>query len=110
VDPPSAVAGVRFAAPSGRWGSELAVTAVRAKRYVDNTPVELYATDGYVTVDWLADIRFGHGLSLNAGVFNLTNEEYIEWVDVRGRAANDPLVPYYTRAGRNASVTLHWVF
>jgi hypothetical protein len=31
-------------------------------------------------------------------------------VDVRGRAANDPLVPYYTRAGRNASVTLHWVF
>ena len=110
VDPPSAVAGVRFDAPSGRWGSELAVTAVERKDDVDNTPVELYATEGYVTVDWLANVSLGHGLSLNAGVFNLTDQEYIEWVDVRGRAANDPLVPYYTRPGRNASVTLHWVF
>jgi hypothetical protein len=29
---------------------------------------------------------------------------------VRGRIATDPLVPYYTRPGRNASVMLHWQF
>jgi hemoglobin/transferrin/lactoferrin receptor protein len=110
VDPPSVAAGLRFDAPSGRWGSELAVTAVDAKSHVDDTPVDLYQTDGYVTIDWLANVEFGHGLSLNAGVFNLTDQEYIEWADVRWRAAGDPLVPYYTRPGRNASVTLHWVF
>jgi len=110
VDPPSAAAGLRFDAPSRRWGSELAVTAVDAKSHVDDTPVDLYQTDGYVTIDWLANVDFGHGLSLNAGVFNLTDREYIEWADVRGRAANDPLVPYYTRPGRNASITLRWVF
>jgi hemoglobin/transferrin/lactoferrin receptor protein len=43
-------------------------------------------------------------------VFNLTGAEYIEWADVRGRTAGDPLIPYYTRPGRNASVTLHWRF
>jgi hemoglobin/transferrin/lactoferrin receptor protein len=110
VDPPSAVAGVRFDASSGRWGSEIAVTAVEAKHDVDDSKVDLYETDGYVTIDWLANVSLGHGLSLNAGVFNLTDEAYIEWADVRGRAASDPLVPYYTRPGRNASVTLHWNF
>jgi hemoglobin/transferrin/lactoferrin receptor protein len=49
-------------------------------------------------------------LRLNAGVFNLADVDYIEWADVRGRVVDDPLVPYYTRPGRNASVTLHWSF
>ena len=51
-----------------------------------------------------------HGVRIDAGVFNLTNADYIEWADVRGRAVDDPLVPYYTRPGRNASITLHWAF
>jgi hemoglobin/transferrin/lactoferrin receptor protein len=110
VDPPSAVMALRFDAPSGRWGTEWAVTAVQAKDDVDDTPVDLYQTAGYVTLDWAANVDLGHGLSLNAGVFNLTDREYIEWSDVRGRAANDPLVPYYTRPGRKASIALHWNF
>jgi len=27
---------------------------------------------------------------------------------VRGRVVGDPLIPYYTRPGRNFSITLHW--
>ena len=110
VDPASAVLSVRYDAHSARWGSELTLTAVDAKNQVDDTPVDLYQTDAYATLDWVANVEFGHGLSLNAGVFNLGNARYIEWADVRGRAANDPLVPYYTRPGRNASLTLRWVF
>lgn len=110
VDPPSAVLGLRYDAQSGRWNSELTLTAVEAKTRVDDTPVDLYQTDGYATLDWIAGVDLGHGLSLNAGVFNLTDTDYIEWTDVRGRAASDPLVPYYTRPGRNASIALHWAF
>lgn len=110
VDPPSAVLGLRYDASSGRWGSELTLTAVEAKTSVDDTPVVLYETGGYATLDWVANVYLGRGLSLNAGVFNLTDTNYIEWTDVRGRAANDPLIPYYTRPGRNAAVTLHWAF
>lgn len=110
VQPSTAVAGLRYDSPARRWGSELVVTAVDAKQRVDDSRVDLYETDGYVTVDWLLQFNLGHGLALNAGLFNLGNASYIEWADVQGRAANDPLLPYYTRPGRHASVTLHWQF
>lgn len=108
VGPASAVAGVRFDAVSGRWGSELLVTATDAKRDVDRSRVDLYATPGCTTLDWRIDFALPGGLALNAGVFNLTNRACIEWEDVRGRTANDPLLPYYTRPGRNLSLTLRW--
>jgi hemoglobin/transferrin/lactoferrin receptor protein len=110
VDPASAVLALRYDAQSGRWGGELVTTAVEAKRDVDDSRADLYETDGYVTLDLLAHLDLGRGLRVNAGVFNLTDSDYIEWADVRGRTASDPLIPYYTRPGRNASVTLHWSF
>jgi len=110
VDPASGVLAFGYEAKTGRWGGELVTTAVAAKNAVDDSRADLYETDGYVTVDLLARYDFGHGVRLNAGAFNLTGAEYIEWVDVRGRTAGDPLIPYYTRPGRNASVTLHWQF
>jgi hemoglobin/transferrin/lactoferrin receptor protein len=110
VGPASAVAGLRFDAPSGRWGSELVTTLVAAKHDIDRSRANLYGTDGCVTLDWLFNAGLGHGLLLNAGVFNLSDQACIEWEDVRGRVVGDPLLPYYTRPGRNASVTLRWGF
>jgi hemoglobin/transferrin/lactoferrin receptor protein len=110
VDPPRLVAGVRYAAPSTRWSSELVVTAVEAQRDVDTSRADLYRTDGYATVDLLAEWRLSSRLRLNVGLFNLTDEAYIEWADVRGRTADDVLVPYYTQPGFNASAALHYEF
>jgi hemoglobin/transferrin/lactoferrin receptor protein len=110
IDPPQLVLSVRYDAPSARWGSELALTAVEAQREVDRSRADLYRTDGYATLDWLANVNLGARLRLNVGLFNLTNAEYIEWADVRGRVAGDPLIPYYTRAGFNASVSLRYDF
>jgi hemoglobin/transferrin/lactoferrin receptor protein len=108
VDPASAVLSLRYEAPAGRWGSELVTTAVASQSEVDDSRVDLYETGGYVTLDLLGHYDFGRGLRINAGVFNLADAEYIEWSDVRGRVVGDPLIPYYTRPGRNVSVTLHW--
>jgi outer membrane receptor protein involved in Fe transport len=47
-------------------------------------------------------------LRLNLGLFNLTGEQYTEWTDVRGRVVDDPLLPYYTRPGFNASLALRY--
>jgi len=110
VDPASGVLALGYEARSGRWGGEFVTTAVAAKTAIDDSRADLYATDGYVTLDLLAHYDFGNGVRLNAGVFNLTGADYIEWADVRGRVAGDPLIPYYTRPGRNASLTLHWQF
>jgi hemoglobin/transferrin/lactoferrin receptor protein len=110
IDPPQLVLSVRYDAPSARWGSELAMTVVEAQRDVDRSRADLYRTDGYATLDWLADVSLSPRLRLNVGLFNLTDTAYIEWADVRGRVANDPLVPYYTRAGFNASASLRYDF
>jgi hemoglobin/transferrin/lactoferrin receptor protein len=110
IDPPRIVVGLRYDAPSQRWGSELLVTAVEAQHELDTTLADLYRTDGYATLDLLADWRVSERLRLNVGLFNLTDAEYIEWADVRGRTTDDVLVPYYTQPGFNASATLHYSF
>jgi hemoglobin/transferrin/lactoferrin receptor protein len=108
VDPGSAVLAVAYEAPDGRWRGELAGRSVAAKRRVDRSRVDLYATRSYATLDLLAQVNLGRGLYLDAGVFNLTGRDYIEWTDVRGRPVGDPLIPYYTQPGRNFSLTLRW--
>jgi hemoglobin/transferrin/lactoferrin receptor protein len=108
VDPGSALLSLAYDAPSGAWRGELVTTSVAAKREVDRSRVNLYRTGSYVTLDLLGQADLGHGLTIDAGLFNLTNQDYIEWADVRGRPVGDPLIPYYTRPGRNVSVTLHW--
>lgn len=110
IEPPRAVLAVRYDAPSARWGTELALTAVEAQRRVDDSRADLYRTEGYATLDWLANLSVGPRLRLNLGLFNLTDTHYIEWADVRGRVAGDPLIPYYTRAGFNASASLRYAF
>jgi hemoglobin/transferrin/lactoferrin receptor protein len=110
IDPPRMVAGVRYDAPTRPWSSELVVTAVEAQRDVDTSLADLYRTDGHATVDLLAEWRVSSRLRLNLGLFNLTDEAYIEWADVRGRTVDDVLVPYYTQPGFNASATLHYEF
>jgi hemoglobin/transferrin/lactoferrin receptor protein len=108
VDPGKALLSVAYDAPSGAWRAELVATSVAAKRQVDDSRVELYRTDAYVALDLLARANLGHGLTVDAGLFNLTNQSYIEWADVRGRPVGDPLIPYYTNPGRNLAVILRW--
>jgi hemoglobin/transferrin/lactoferrin receptor protein len=110
IDPPRAVLGARYEAPSTRWATELVVTAVEAQRRVDEGAANLYRTDGYATLDLLGQWRITDRARLDVGLFNLTDAEYIEWSDVRGRAADDVLVPYYTRPGFNVSATLRYDF
>ncbi len=108
VDPGSALVSLAYGSASGAWRGELVTTAVAAKREVDRSRVDLYRTGSYVTLDLLGQADLGHGLTLDAGLFNLTDQDYIEWADVRGRPVGDPLIAYYTRPGRNVSVTLRW--
>ncbi len=46
-------------------------------------------------------------LTLRAGIFNLTDEEYYNWSDVRGRQEEDK---FYTQAGRNFGLSAKYDF
>jgi hemoglobin/transferrin/lactoferrin receptor protein len=43
---------------------------------------------------------------LRAGVFNLTDEKYWWWNDVRGLSSTSVVTDAYSQPGRNASVSL----
>ncbi|MGI9246262.1 MAG: TonB-dependent hemoglobin/transferrin/lactoferrin family receptor [Steroidobacteraceae bacterium] len=107
IEPPRAVLGARYEAPAAKWAGELALTLVEAQRQVDRSLANLYRTDGYATLDLFAEWRFDARLRLTVGLFNLTDQDYVQWADVRGRTADDPLLPYYTRPGFNAAATMY---
>lgn len=92
------------------WGARLATTAVAAKDRVAVTTTPLYRTGSYLLLDAFAWFELGERGQIHVGLTNLTNERCIDWIDVRGRAANDPLVAYAAHPGRSASVTAVWKF
>jgi hemoglobin/transferrin/lactoferrin receptor protein len=96
--------------PAARWGARLAATGVAAKDRVAEAATPLYRTDSYLAFDAFAWFELGERGQINIGVTNLTDEHYIDWIDVRGRAGNDPLAAYATHPGRNASISASWTF
>jgi hemoglobin/transferrin/lactoferrin receptor protein len=45
-------------------------------------------------------------LRLTAGVYNLTDEKYWNWSDVRGVAATSAVLDAYTQPGRSVRVSM----
>jgi len=108
IDPPKAVIGFAWRAPSQRWGAELVTTFADSPRRVDDSLGEPFVPPSYTKVDLLADIAITPQLRLNAGLFNLTDEKYWEWADVSGRLASNRWLDRYTRPGRTAGATIRY--
>ncbi len=105
IDPLRIVSGVNYQPTAGRWQAGLAVTWVDSKNKIDPATSQ-FLPDSYTVVDLFGEIRLGEHMRLNAGLYNLTDEKYWEWADVRGRPANDAAIDRYTRPGRNLSASL----
>ena len=80
VDPLTLVAGLRFDAPSGRWGGELLLTAVGKKDRV-STPERVIA-GSYSVVDVVGNYDFSESVRLRFGVFNVFDERYARWINI----------------------------
>ncbi|AYC31681.1 TonB-dependent hemoglobin/transferrin/lactoferrin family receptor [Pseudomonas cavernae] len=114
VDPLKAVLGLGYAAPSGRFGGDLAWTLVAAKTRVDQSQSaalrirEQFETPGYGTLDLNGWWQVSEQLSVNAGLFNLTDKQYWQWGDVQGLDSSSPSLGRFTQPGRHAAVNLVW--
>lgn len=114
VDPLKAVLGLGYAAPTGKFGGDLAWTLVARKERIDETQAtavrisEQFATPGYGTLDLTGWWQVSEQFSVNAGVFNLTDKEYWQWGDVQGLDTNSVALGRYTQPGRHAAVNLIW--
>ena len=110
VEPTRAVLGLRYESPTERFRFALAVTGAAPKRRVDPTRPDPLRIDGFVAADCTVGWRVNEAWRIDAGMFNLADASYLEWTDVRGRPAGDPMLDLYRRPGRNwaVSVTGGW--
>ena len=105
IDPVNLVAGLGYRDPDGRFGGELIAT-YHARKEADRTATGNFRPDSFTILDATAFVTITDAIKLRAGVFNLTDETYAYWSDVRGLSDTSTVTDAYTRPGRNASVSL----
>ncbi len=113
VDPFKLVGGVSYRAPSGLYGGELVAThsaGKKAGRVAQVCTPSCFLPGDFTTLDLTAFLRIGEKAILRAGVFNLTDETYWWWNDVRGLSSTAVSRDAYTQPGRNASISLTYNF
>lgn len=109
VDPLKAVLGLAYDDPTGQFGGTLNWTLVQGKTRIDYTEVaDQFATPGYATLDLNGWLQLTEQVSLNAGLYNLTDKKYWQWGDVQGLTSSSASLDRYTQPGRYAAVNLIW--
>ena len=105
-----------------RFGGLLNWTLVKRKSRIDqsgfNSPTgdgSQFATPGYGIVDLTGYYKLTDDLTVNAGLYNLTDKKYWQWDDVRGYDGNGEAgvtapanLDRLTQPGRNFSINLVW--
>ena len=107
--PLSAVLGLGYDAPDGRWGGDVIWSLAQGKDAADVAATDLRPpTAGYGVVDLLAHLDVGTRTCLNFGLFNLTDKAYVRWADTVAIVAD--ATGRFTQPGINGSVTLRVEF
>lgn len=106
VGPPQAILGVGW---NSSESSQLRLKATFTERWsdLDESRAPLYKPAGYAVFDLFYTQAIAGNATLRVGVLNLADREYWHWADVRGISPTDPMLPYLSRAGRSASLSLN---
>lgn len=122
VNPLTGVFGLGYDAPSQVYGALLNWTLVKRKDRVDDSTFfapdgtsSQFKTPGFGILDLTAYYKLTKDLTLNAGLYNLTDKKYWLWDDVRGYDSVGEaavLAPSnldrLTQPGRNVAANLVW--
>ncbi|MCY3842421.1 MAG: hypothetical protein OXH69_02635 [Acidobacteria bacterium] len=73
---------------------------------VDGAAEDQFSPDGYAIVDLIGFASLMEDLTFRLGLLNLTDANYFEWWNVRGRPADDPVIDRYSSPG--ISLVVHW--
>lgn len=120
VNPLTAVMGLGY--EQEQYGALLSWTLVKRKDRVDDTTFfapdgtsKQFRTPGYGVLDLTGFYKVTDDISVNAGLYNLTDKKYWQWDDVRGydglgeAAVTSPAnLDRLTMPGRNFAINLVW--
>ena len=109
INPWNLVGGINYDAQKGNWGTSLKVKYVAEKNSdraleVGGTQVD---TPSYTVTDLTAYYKPTKDFTIRGGVFNLANEKYWNWHNVRGL---DTLEGDATQPERNYSLSFQYSF
>jgi hemoglobin/transferrin/lactoferrin receptor protein len=105
IEPWRIVTGLSYNDPDGRWGGQAIVTHSSKKE--DNKTGAAFIPDAFTILDITAYFNLSENATLRAGLFNITDEKYWWWNDVRGVTAQ---VDAYTQPGANFSASIAYRF
>lgn len=114
VDPIKLVGGLHYNAPSGVWGAAATATWSDDKSRRDCGGGQCWPGEAFAILDATAFWNVTERATLRAGVFNVFDEKYAWWSDVRGLTyggtAETPSRPAtldaFTQPGRNFGLSL----
>lgn len=112
IDPIKVVAGLNYAAPSGVWGGGATVTWSDDKSNHDCGGGLCWPGEAFAILDLTAFWNVTEKATLRAGAFNVFDEKYAWWSDVRGLnrpsvGARPASLDAFTQTGRNFGVSLN---
>lgn len=100
VDPLKLVAGLRYT--SEFWGTELTMTHAWQHSRVSNATY--FKAPEYTTFDLTAYVEIMPTFTINAGIFNMTDEKYFVSQDVGAQPSTSTTLDRYAQPGRNVGV------
>lgn len=100
VDPVKLVAGLKYQREN--WGAEF--TATHAWRHTRVSDASYFQAPSYTVLDLTGYVEVMPTFTINAGVFNLTDEKYFASQDVKGVTASSTVIDRYAQVGRNFGV------
>ncbi|MDO8540704.1 MAG: TonB-dependent receptor [Opitutaceae bacterium] len=104
IEPLKVNGSLAYAARQGRWGGALSAAFTDGKRPGSGT---VFRAPGSVTFDLSGWWRIGDHISLNFGIYNLTDEKYWRYANIRGIAAtNFAEQERRTESGINSALSL----
>lgn len=113
VDPFKLSTGLEWREAADRFGGQLFATYSDSKSPsragVECTP-SCFLPDSFVVFDAVAWWQINDALTARAGVFNISDEKYWGWGDVRGVSSTAPFIDAFSQPGRNASVSIAMQF
>lgn len=116
IDPIKVVFGLGYDDPAGRFGGQAIATWSQAKDREDTDGLGCYSAtnpavfcavgDDFALLDLTAYWNVNEQVTARAGVFNVFDEKYSWWSDVRGVSGTSAVLDAYTQPGRNFGVSL----
>lgn len=115
IDPVKVVSGLSWDAPSGVFGGQAIVTWSDAKDSADTDGLGCYNAnpalgclvgEDFTLLDLTGYWNINDTVTARVGLFNVTDEKYGWWSDIRGVAATSAARDAYTQPGRNIGVSL----